>query len=91
MTTITNPDGTLAGIFTDGDLRRAIDQGTDIRATRIDTIMTRHSKTIHAEMLAAEAMRIMDENRIGTLVVVDADQHPIGVVDLKDLLRAGLA
>jgi arabinose-5-phosphate isomerase len=91
MTTVLATDGTLAGIFTDGDLRRAIDHGSDIRATRIGDIMTRHSKTVGADMLAAEAMRIMDQNRISTLVVVDTAQRPVGVVDLKDLLRAGLA
>jgi arabinose-5-phosphate isomerase len=91
MTTVLNADGTLAGIFTDGDLRRAIDHGSDIRATRIGDIMTRNSKTVHADMLAAEAMLIMDQNRISTLVVLDEQQCPAGVVDLKDLLRAGLA
>lgn len=91
MTTVLDSHGVLAGIFTDGDLRRAIDHGTDIRGTRIDAIMTRNSKTVHADMLAAEAMRIMDQNRISTLVAVDEHQRPTGIVDLKDLLRAGLA
>ncbi|MET0377735.1 MAG: KpsF/GutQ family sugar-phosphate isomerase [Spongiibacteraceae bacterium] len=91
MTTVLDNSGVLLGIFTDGDLRRAIDHGTDIRNTRIDTIMTRNSKTVQADMLAAEAMRIMDQNRISTLVAVDDQQRPTGVVDLKDLLRAGLA
>ncbi len=91
MTTVLDSDGALLGIFTDGDLRRAIDHGVDIRATRIGDIMTRHSKTVRSDMLAAEAMRIMDDNRIGTLVVVDDGRLPAGIVDLKDLLRAGLA
>ncbi len=91
MTTVLDSHGVLAGIFTDGDLRRAIDHGTDIRGTRIDAIMTRNSKTVRADMLAAEAMLIMDQNRISTLVAVDEHQRPTGIVDLKDLLRAGLA
>lgn len=91
MTAVLDADGTLAGIFTDGDLRRSIDHGVDIRGTRIGDIMTRNSKTARADMLAAEAMRIMDQHKISALVVVDAHQKPIGALHLHDLLRAGLA
>jgi len=91
MTTVLSPDNTLLGIFTDGDLRRALDHGVDIRQIRIGDIMTRNSKTARADMLAAEAMRILDQHKISSLVVVDDQQHPVGALHLHDLLRAGLA
>jgi arabinose-5-phosphate isomerase len=91
MTTILDEDGTLAGVFTDGDLRRAIERQIDLHNTTIDEVMTRKCKTVTSGMLAAEAMRIMDENRISVLVVVDEAGKPEGVIDLKDLLQAGVA
>jgi arabinose-5-phosphate isomerase len=91
MTAVVDSNNVLLGIFTDGDLRRTIDHGVDIRSTRIGDIMTRNSKTARADMLAAEAMHIMDQNKISALVVVDDQQHPVGALHLHDLLRAGLA
>lgn len=90
MTTVLEADGHLAGIFTDGDLRRALDKGIDVRDTRIDDVMTPHGKTIRAEMLAAEALKIMEDNKISALVVVDGNDRPIGAFNLGDLLRAGV-
>ncbi|MBU2332165.1 MAG: KpsF/GutQ family sugar-phosphate isomerase [Gammaproteobacteria bacterium] len=90
MTVIVEADGRLAGIFTDGDLRRALDKGVDVRQTRIDEIMTVHGKTAHAEMLAAEALKIMEDHKISSLVVVDDQDLPIGALNMHDLLRAGV-
>ncbi|TVT70974.1 MAG: KpsF/GutQ family sugar-phosphate isomerase [Pseudomonas sp.] len=90
MTVIVETDGRLAGIFTDGDLRRALDKGVDVRQTRIDEIMTVHGKTAHAEMLAAEALKIMEDHKISSLVVVDDQELPIGALNMHDLLRAGV-
>jgi len=90
MTTVLEADGHLAGIFTDGDLRRALDKGIDVRDARIDDVMTPHGKTIRAEMLAAEALKIMEDNKISALVVVDDNDRPIGAFNLGDLLRAGV-
>ncbi|PIA71948.1 KpsF/GutQ family sugar-phosphate isomerase [Pseudomonas sediminis] len=90
MTTVLEADGHLAGIFTDGDLRRALDKGIDVRDARIDDVMTLHGKTIRAEMLAAEALKIMEDNKISALVVVDGNDRPIGAFNLGDLLRAGV-
>ncbi|MAF87925.1 MAG: D-arabinose 5-phosphate isomerase, partial [Pseudomonas sp.] len=90
MTVIAEADGRLAGIFTDGDLRRALDKGVDVRQTRIDEIMTVHGKTAHAEMLAAEALKIMEDHKISSLVVVDDQELPIGALNMHDLLRAGV-
>ncbi len=91
MTTVIDKDGSLLGIFTDGDLRRALDERTDINHTAIASIMTRHVKTISRGMLAAEALRIMEENRISSLVVLEDNGNVAGVLHLMHLLRAGIA
>ncbi|MBA1230037.1 KpsF/GutQ family sugar-phosphate isomerase [Pseudomonas viridiflava] len=90
MTAVLETDGKLAGIFTDGDLRRTLDRPVDIRETTIDDVMTIHGKTAHADMLAAEALKIMEDFKIGALIVVDQDDRPIGAFNLQDLLRAGV-
>jgi arabinose-5-phosphate isomerase len=90
MTTIIGEQGELAGIFTDGDLRRALDDRIDINHTTIDQLMTTGAKTATSNMLAAEALHIMEENEISSLVVLD-DGHMAGVIHLVDLLHAGLA
>jgi len=90
MTAILEADGSLAGIFTDGDLRRTLDRPIDIRLTTIDEVMTVHGKTARPEMLAAEALKIMEDHKIGALIVVDENDHPVGAFNLQDLLRAGV-
>lgn len=90
MTAVVEVDGRLAGIFTDGDLRRTLDRPIDIRQATIDDVMTVHGKTVHADMLAAEALKIMEDNKIGALIVVDENDHPVGAFNLQDLLRAGV-
>jgi len=90
MTAIVEADGRLAGIFTDGDLRRTLDRAIDIRVATIDEVMTVHGKTARAEMLAAEALKIMEDHKIGALIVVDEHDHPVGAFNLGDLLRAGV-
>lgn len=90
MTIISSIEGQLLGIFTDGDLRRAIDAGIDIHSTAIDTVMTRNCKTVIPEMLAAEALRIMDDHKISELVVLNNERLPLGVICLKDLLKTGV-
>ena len=90
MTVVMEPDGRLAGIFTDGDLRRTLDRDIDVRNASIDSVMTTHGKTARAEMLAAEALKIMEDNKINSLVVVDTDDRPIGALNMHDLLRAGV-
>ena len=90
MTAVLEDDGTLAGIFTDGDLRRTLDRGIDVRNAIIDDVMTHHGKTALADMLAAEALKIMDDHKINVLVVVDGDDRPIGALHIHDLTRAGV-
>jgi|TARA_R110001583_G_scaffold42994_1_gene136690 arabinose-5-phosphate isomerase len=91
MTTVVDQDGVLAGIFTDGDLRRAIDRGIDIHQCPIDDIMTRNCRTIKPGMMAAEALRIMEDNKITVLVAVNDSGQPVGVIHTHDLLKAGVA
>lgn len=89
MTTIVDDDGMLCGIFTDGDLRRAIDQQVDIHRTPIASVMTKNCITISKKILAAEALQIMEKHKITSLVIVE-NNYPIGVVHMHDLLRAGI-
>jgi len=91
MTTVVDARGRLAGVFTDGDLRRTLDARIDINETAIGRLMSTSAKSIDPDMLAASALRIMEENEISSLVVVDEGENLIGVVHLKDLLHAGIA
>ena len=90
MTVVIEEDGRLAGIFTDGDLRRTLDREIDIRNASIDAVMTPHGKTARADMLAAEALKIMEDHKINALVVVDKEDRPVGALNMHDLLRAGV-
>jgi arabinose-5-phosphate isomerase len=81
--------GRLTGIFTDGDLRRHIDAGSDLIEMRVKDVMTRRPKTIDPDHLAAEALRLLREYKIDELVVVDRRRRPVGLLDVQDLLKAG--
>jgi arabinose-5-phosphate isomerase len=91
MTSVLDADGRLTGVFTDGDLRRALDNEIDIHQTPIEQVMTHGCITISPDILAAEALHIMEENSITTLVAVDDESRPLGVVHLHDILKAGVA
>jgi len=78
----------IQGIYTDGDLRRTLDSGTDIRDLPISRAMTRNCKTVSADCLAAEALGLMETNRINALLVAAADGRLIGMLNMHDLLRA---
>ena len=91
MTTIAADDNRLLGIFTDGDLRRAVENGIDLRATPLTEAMTADTRTIHQELLAAEAMALMERHQISALVVVDDQDTILGIVTLLALLQAGLS
>ena len=90
MTVVLDDDGGLAGVFTDGDLRRTLDKGIDVRQAQIDQVMTVHGKTATADMLAAEALKIMEDNKINSLVIIDEQNQPVGALNMHDLLRAGV-
>lgn len=90
MTTVTNVEGELLGVFTDGDLRRIIDSKMDISAVNISEVMTKNPKTVKHDMLAAEALTIMEKASITAVVVENTSNHPIGVLHMHDILRAGV-
>lgn len=90
MTTVIDQDDVLLGLFTDGDLRRTLDKGLDITSTPIREVMTTGAKTIGANHLAAEALNIMEQNKISALVVAEGCSVR-GVIHLMDLLREGIA
>lgn len=90
MTTVINDAGKLIGIYTDGDLRRTLDNGYDVHSTLIADVMTRNCVTIPPKLLAPEALQIMEAHKITSLIVADPQHHPLGVVHLHDLLQAGV-
>jgi arabinose-5-phosphate isomerase len=90
MTAIVDAGDRVLGVFTDGDLRRAIDRAADLHHTRMDEVMTRHAKTVRANSLAAEAVHLMETHRITSLIVVDANDILVGALNVHDLLRAGV-
>ena len=82
--------GRLKGIFTDGDLRRHLEQDTQLVLKKVKDVMTKNPITISKERLASEALRILKEKHIDELPVVDNKNRPIGMLDVQDLLKAGL-
>lgn len=90
MTAIINSDHTLTGLFTDGDLRRAFDSKIDMLTTSIDQVMTTNCKTIQADILAAEALKIMEQNKITGLLVTDKQNKVVGILHMHDLIHAGV-
>ena len=90
MTAVVDDNNKLCGLFTDGDLRRTIDKTVDIHKTRIDDVMTANCRTISADILAAEALAIMEDGKINGLIVVNSDQYVVGALNMHDLLKAGV-
>ena len=89
MTAVVDGDGRLLGLYTDGDLRRSLDDANvDLRTTRIGQVMTREPRTIGADALAVEAAQLMEAHKISGLLVVDAQQRVVGALNIHDLLRA---
>ena len=90
MTAVVDDAMRVLGVFTDGDLRRALDASTDLRTTRMERVMSRQAKTVRPSTLAAEAVHLMETHRITSLIVVDADDKIVGALNVHDLLRAGV-
>lgn len=90
MTAVVDEQDKLDGIFTDGDLRRAVDQGVDIYNAKVGELMTRNGRTVGPDDLAAEALRLMETYKINALLVVDENKHLVGALNMHDLLRAGV-
>ena len=90
MTAIVDDSLQVLGVFTDGDLRRALDRSAHLHSTRMDQVMTRNAKSVRPDMLAAEAVHIMETHRITALVVLDDADKIVGALNVHDLLRAGV-
>ncbi|MEI8623767.1 KpsF/GutQ family sugar-phosphate isomerase [Pseudoalteromonas sp. B137] len=90
MTAIVDENQQLVGLFTDGDLRRILEQRIDIHTTQIDVVMTKSCTTATQDILAAEALNIMERKRINGLIVVNEKNQPIGALNMQDLLKAGV-
>ena len=87
---VVDAKGRLVGIFTDGDLRRHLGVDALLPLRQVREVMTRNPITISKEMLAGDAFRILRERKIDEIPVVDNKRRPIGLVDVQDLLKAGL-
>lgn len=90
MTAVVDGSGRLLGIFTDGDLRRAVDRAVDIHRTRMREVMTAGCRTIGPGALAAEAVRLMEQFKITALPVVDERGALVGALNVHNLFRAGV-
>jgi len=88
--TIVGKDNVLMGIFTDGDLRRHLEKDPELLARPIGDVMTANPITVRADMLATQAMRILEEKKIDEVPVVDETQRVVGLLDVQDLLEAGI-
>jgi arabinose-5-phosphate isomerase len=90
MTAVVDGAGRLLGVFTDGDLRRAIDRAVDIHRTPMREVMTSGCKTVGPGALAAEAVRLMEQFKITALLVVDERDIVVGALNVHNLFRAGV-
>jgi arabinose-5-phosphate isomerase len=90
MTAVVDKKDKLLGVYTDGDLRRTLDHGIDVRTANITDVMTKGGKTAKAGWLAAEAVQLMEKHKITALLVVDETDKLVGAIHMHDLLRAGV-
>ncbi|WP_253443830.1 SIS domain-containing protein [Halomonas sp. Y3] len=90
FTCVVAPDGRLAGVYTDGDLRRTLDQHSDLSGLVVDEVMTAPGRRVPPDMLAAQAVKLMEEHRISALAVVDDEGRPVGALHMHDLLSSGV-
>ena len=90
LTAVVDADNHVVGIFTDGDLRRALDRNLDVRATAMSDVMTRSPRAIRPDELAAEAVLMMEKHSVNGLLVLDDSGRLVGALNVHDLLRAGV-
>ncbi len=90
MTAIVDQGNNLIGLFTDGDLRRILDAQVDIHQDSITSVMTKKPYVAKQDMLAAEALKIMEDNKINGLIIVDDINRPVGAMNMHDLLKSGV-
>jgi arabinose-5-phosphate isomerase len=90
MTAVIDHNGNMNGIFTDGDLRRVLEQAIDVHTSPIAEHMTAECKTGRPDMLAAEVLSIMQQHKINALLILNDSQALVGAINMHDLLRAGV-
>ena len=90
MTAVVDDSGVLTGLFTDGDLRRILDEEINIHQDNIASVMTKNPIVATSEMLAAEALKAMEDKSINGLIIVDENHQPIGAMNMHDILKAGV-
>jgi arabinose-5-phosphate isomerase len=90
MTAVVDDEGRVRGIFTDGDLRRALDHSVDVHNTAMQDVMTGHGTTVRPDQLAAEIVSIMQKRRINGFLVIDKDERLVGALNVHNLFRAGV-
>ena len=90
MCAVLAPSGSVSGILTDGDLRRTLDAGHDVRETRVSEVMTRGGRSISPQALAVEAVNMMEKHRIQGILVIDDDGNLAGALNFQDALAAGI-
>jgi arabinose-5-phosphate isomerase len=88
MAAVVDAHGKLAGIFTDGDLRRALEKLGDLRAVTVGDIMSRNPRTIGADRLAVEAVEMMERHKVNQLLVTNTTGQLVGALNMHDLFRA---
>lgn len=89
-TTVVDDAGILIGILTDGDIRRAFDKKSDLHQTPVHEVMTKNPKTVTSDLLAVEALNLMQAFKITSLVVATPEHEPVGIIHIHDLLKAGV-
>jgi arabinose-5-phosphate isomerase len=90
VSSIVDSEGRLSGIFTDGDLRRLVQEGGDYMQHTAGSVMTRNPKTVDSETLAKECLDILETYRITQLMVCDRENRPVGLIHIHDLITLGL-
>lgn len=90
MTAVVDANDRLVGIFTDGDLRRTLDNKVDLHNDVMASVMTSNPKSLTAERLAYDALQLMEDHEITALLVIDAEEHIVGALNIHDLFRAGI-
>jgi arabinose-5-phosphate isomerase len=88
FTAIVDGDGRALGIFTDGDLRRLIERGVDLRELHAEDVMHRQPRSVSADALAVDAAEVMERYRVTSVLAVDGDGRLVGALNSNDLMRA---
>ena len=90
MTAVVDNQGCLSGVLTDGDLRRLLERSININTTPVSEVMTVNCQVVRQDILAAEAMQVMEDKKINALIVVDQGKKVIGALNMHDLIHAGI-